>query len=340
MIRSVASSLFAGTVLAHANVPADQVLCLIGTGWSASAVGTTETDNALADGSPLEIGFSAFEKGLVDIDVDHSTEDDVVFLRAQGDRIGERISIEEIDGTWGTRLREDRMIRQMDSSKFVQNLTTYYGAPLAQGLGDGGLQRLSGLYKDNFKGTKFFNMRNLFDEDPAFRPSLQSMLFMYAGLGALSALPDDLPKILPEAHRMMVSAGCCYPGQDSYEAMAGDEEGDKSRQLAAYLNTHGPAMINTMLSPGFELSKVLKDRALLEYLTKRSKTILYNVLQSPTVKRYQFRDNKLRDAFLKRWPGIMTACHAREARYRRTRGGILELAEKHRYPNMQELMAA
>jgi hypothetical protein len=135
-------------------------------------------------------------------------------------------------------------------------------------------------------------MFGLFQDDPRLGPSLQSELFLYGGVGALASLPRPLSVLCPEAHRFRVAAGCAFQGNERFDQFSlgmqpraervPDKKSDKlAYRLAAYLNTHGPALINTLLSPAYNLSKVRKNPSLLDAL--RLSDGLRNVPQAPLV---------------------------------------------------------
>lgn len=255
-------------------LPANQVLVSIGTPCNVSAVGTTETHRALATRSPLAIGFAALDAGLVEVDLERSTAEQPCFIERSVEG-GAPISLEEIERRYGARLRSQMGIRELAKENLAPHVQADIGAPLPHDLEHGGLRRLAGLTFSEIRQSAFSDMFGLFDDDPHLGPSLQAQLFLYAGLGALAALPAPLSSLIP-AHRFRVAAGCAFPGLDSLHAMslgmqpshAGAEKAiDKlAYRLSATLSTHGPALISAMLSPSFSLSKVKRNPALLEAL--------------------------------------------------------------------------
>jgi hypothetical protein len=116
---------------------------------------------------------------------------------------------------------------------------------------------------------------------------------MYAGIGALAALPKPLRELVPNAHRFRVAAGCAFPGYEHYAYLARpmqprtleNRNGTADRfayRLAATLNTHGPALISTLLSPSYGLSQAKRRPEILDSL-RSSSTGLSNVPQAPLV---------------------------------------------------------
>jgi 3-oxoacyl-(acyl-carrier-protein) synthase len=121
----------------------------------------------------------------------------------------------------------------------------------------------------------------LFDDDPRLAPSLQSQLFLFSALGALAALPSSLSSLLPDPQLFRVAAATAFNGlehfqnfslgmQPKHETVA-DKKNDKlAYRLAGLLNSHGPALVSTMLSPVFSLSRVRRNPELLEKLRSAS----------------------------------------------------------------------
>jgi 3-oxoacyl-(acyl-carrier-protein) synthase len=116
---------------------------------------------------------------------------------------------------------------------------------------------------------------------------------MYGGLGALAALPAPLSTLLPNPERFRVAAASAFSGLESFEALrlgmqpkhetVPDKKNDKlAYRLAATLNTHGPALIATMLSPVFNLSRVRRNPELLEQL-RSAASPMRRVPQAPLV---------------------------------------------------------
>ncbi len=273
-------------------LPAHRVLCTVGTPSTLSAVGTTETHRALVGRSKFAIGFAAFDAELVDVDAARSPALEPAFVRAQGPGRGEPISIAEIESEWGTRLRANLGIRTYPADRIASHVVTDIAAPLPHDFERGGLRRAAGLTFGEIRQSPLSDLFGLFDDDPRLGPSLQSQLFLYGGLGALAALPRPLSEILPEPRFFRVAAANAFPGMDSYTSMSlgmqprretvADKKNDKlAYRLASSLSSHGPALISTMLSPNFGLSRVRRNPELLDEL--RGSGHLRRVPQAPLV---------------------------------------------------------
>lgn len=258
-------------------LPSDRVLVTIGTSCTVSAVGTTETHRALVKRSPLAIAFAAVDAGLVEVDTGKSTAAEPRFVRAGGSSAGEPVSVQEIETTWGERLRAGMGIRTLPRERMASHVVTDVAAPLPHDLESGGLRRLAGLTFGDIRQSALMDLFGLFDDDPRLGPSLQSQLFAYGALGALAALPRPLSEMMPEASRFRVAAAAAFAGADSFQHMAlgmqpkhettPDKKTDKlAYRLAATLSTHGPALVSTMLAPGFNLSRVRRNPDLLASL--------------------------------------------------------------------------
>lgn len=268
---------------------ADQVLVTIGTVCGVSSVGTVETQRALIAGDPRMIGFAAFDAELVDID---TGAQEVRFVAREGEPRGQALSLEEIEHRWGAQLRAEMGIRVLDDKGLLANLPCDLGAPLPHHLERGGLRRLMGTTYEEVRGSRFRDMFGLFGSDPRLGPSLQAQLFLYGGLGALAALPLPMAEILPEAHRFRIAAGCAFAGQEHVQHLAQGMQPNASGapdkvdrlayRLSASLNTHGPALINALLSPAYSLSRVRKNPELLDALLPDG-SMFRNVPQSPMV---------------------------------------------------------
>lgn len=261
----------------------------VGTACTMSAVGSSETHRALVEQSPYASAFSAMDAGLVTV-ADASTAEAPRFLLVED---GSEVSAEQIEARFGERLRAQRGIRRYPREKLASHVLTDIAAPLPHDLEDGGLRRLCGVTFEQIRQSPFRDMFGLFQDDPRLGPSLQSLLFLYGGLGALAALPRPLSEILPEAHRFRVAAGTAFFGHESFENLSlgmqpkaeqvPDKKSDKlAYRLSALLNTHGPALINTLLSPIYPLSKVRKNPEMLSAL-RAGATGLCNVPQAPLV---------------------------------------------------------
>ena len=240
-------------------------------------MGSTETHRALVTRSRAAIAFAAFDAGLVDVDVEKSTAAAPRFIRAGADRCGEAISVEEIETSWGERLRASMGIRRLSPEKMASHIVTDVAAPLPHDLEDGGVRRLSGLTFSDIRQSPLMDLFGLFDDDPRLGPSLQAQLFLYGALGALAALPRPLSSMLPNPERFRVAAASAFSGADSFANMSlgmqpkhetvPDRKNDKlAYRLASALSTHGPALVSTMLSPVFNLSRVRRNPELLDQL--------------------------------------------------------------------------
>lgn len=258
-------------------VPANRVLCTIGTPCTISAVGSTETQRAVVARSPDAIAFAAVDADLVAVDMERSTAAAPRFVHARGDRAGQAITVDEIDATWGERLRAESGIRHLPPARLAPHIPAGIGAPLPHDLEDGGLRRLAGLTFAEIRQSPLSDLFGLFDDDPRLGPGLQSQMFLYAGLGALAALPVPLSQLLPEPQDLRVAAACAFSGLDSYAHMllgmqpkretVADKRNDKlAFRLASSLASHGPALLSTLLSPAFNLSRVRRNPDLLAEL--------------------------------------------------------------------------
>ena len=281
-------------------LPADQVLVTVGTPCGVSAVGTTETHRALAEGDELRaLTHAAFDAGLVDFDLDGGSVATPKTVRCDDGKV---MTADEIRSEWGERLRSRSGIRQLELEQRADHLPCDLAAPLAHDLEAGGLRALAGLGMRDLRASALSDMFGLFDDDPRLGPSLQSQLFLYGGLGALASLPRALAELIPEPHRFRVAAGCAFPGLDSHDALSqsmqpqrdtdskssGDDGRRKSKidrlafRLAASLGTHGPALLSAMLSPGISLTRVRRNPEILEALLQSS-TVMRRVPQAPMV---------------------------------------------------------
>lgn len=252
---------------------ADKVLVTIGTPCSMSAVGSTETYHARVARSPDFIGYAAFDAGLVDVDTSGTRP---VFKWAQGEQAGQAASAEEIEARHGAALRANLGIRFIDElTALGPKAVTNIAASLPHDLERGGLRRQAGLGYRDIRESALKDMYGLFDDDPRLGPSLQAQLFLYAGLGALAALPVSLAELLPDPFGFRVAAATAFQGLDALGELRSadimDIQSDKLRdkfamRLANSLASHGPALISTMLAPSYPLSKSLKNPALLDSL--------------------------------------------------------------------------
>src|SRR5215468_1803247 len=217
-----------------------------------SAVGGTETYKARVYGAPEFIAYAAFDAGLVDIDLQSGAS--LRLKLAAGDQAGQETRIEEIESLHGEQLRANLGIRRIPEIPTTGAAVTDIAASLAHDLGNGGLRRLAGITYRDVRDSVIRDMYGLFDDDPRLGPSLQTQLFVYAGMGALAALPVALSELLPSPYEFRVSAATAFAGMDSQAewraAGSVDYATDKLRdklavRLANSLSSHGPAMLST-----------------------------------------------------------------------------------------------
>ena len=257
-----------------------------------SALGSTDTHRATVTGDKHAIAFAACDAGLVVVDAQHSSASAPAFVRV-GEGEGDPISLQEIEARWGATLRENMGIRRLPHHAIAEHVLTDIAAPLPHDLERGGLRRLAGLTFADLRRSSLSDMAGLFDDDPRLGPSLQSVLFLYGGLGALAALPLPLAQLLPEPHRFLMTAGCVFAGSDSFarlglgmqpkRELVPDKTSDRlAYRLAGSLSTHGPSLIATMLAPAFSLSRVRRRPELLEQLVD-PRSPLRRVPQAPLV---------------------------------------------------------
>jgi 3-oxoacyl-[acyl-carrier-protein] synthase II len=262
---------------------ADKVLVTIGTPWSVSAVGSTETYLARVTGAPEFIAYAAFDAGLVDLE---PAADGNVHVRWTN---GESATIDEIERRHGAQLRANLGIRYIDELTAAgAAVVTDIAASLPHDFESGGLRKLAGLGYRDVRESLLKDMYGLFDDDPKLAPSLQAQLFAYSGIGSLAALPVPLSQLLSNPYDFRIAGGTAFQGLDALAELraAGSEglENDKLRdkfamRLANSLSSHGPALLSTMLAPSYSLSKSLKNPALLDSL--RSPDGYMRVPQSP-----------------------------------------------------------
>lgn len=266
---------------------ADQVLVTIGTPCSLSAVGSTETYLARVAESPDFIAYAAFDAGLVDIDP--ASGSPLQLRWASGARAGESTTVAEIERLHGDALRRAVGIRYIDElTAHAGSVVTEIAAPLPHDFEANGLRRLAGLTYKDVRESGLKDMFGLFDDDPRIGPPVQAQLFVYAGLGALAALPCALSELLPDPYSFRIAAATAFSGLESIgqwnNAHAMPAEANRVRdkfamRLAGGLASHGPALVATMLAPSYSLSKSLKNPALLNSL--RSSGGYMRVPQTP-----------------------------------------------------------
>ncbi len=256
-----------------------------------SAVGSTETHRALAAGSPLFVGFAAFDAGLVDVDLSRSTASKPVFVRRAGASAGEPVDLPEIEAAWGEGLRREMGTRQIGRERMAAHLVSDIAAPLPHRLESGGLRELAGLTFGEIRKSGLRDMFGLFNDDPRLGPTLQAQLFMYCGLGALASLPAPLSRLLPNPQRFRIAAASGFHGVEATASWrlgmqpqretVPDKVNDKfAFRLAGALGSHGPGLINALLAPPYNLSRVQRNPDLLEGLRQRN-TSMRRVPQAP-----------------------------------------------------------
>lgn len=266
---------------------ADQVLVTVGTPCSLSAVGSTETYLARVAGSPDYIAYAAFDAGLVDIEP--ALGGPLQVRWATGPQAGEATTVATIERLHGAALRANVGIRYIDELKaHAGSVVTEIAATLPHDFEIDGLRRLAGLTFKDIRESALKDMFGLFDDDPRIGPPVQAQLFVYAGLGALAALPCALSELLPDPYSFRIAAATAFSGLESigqwHNAAAMPPESERVRdkfamRLAGGLASHGPALIATMLAPSYSLSKSLKNPALLNSL--RSSNGYMRVPQTP-----------------------------------------------------------
>jgi 3-oxoacyl-[acyl-carrier-protein] synthase II len=264
---------------------ADKVLVTVGTPCSLSAVGTTETYHARVTGSPDFIAFAAFDAGLIDIEP--SASGPLRLRWATGENAGKPATLAEIEQRHGQSLRAHSGIRYIDElTAHAGSVVTEIAAALPHDFEADGLRRLAGLTYRDIRESGLKDMFGLFDDDPRVGPPVQAQLFVYAGLGALAALPCALSELVPDPYCFRIAAATAFAGLESIDqwrnagSVTTDQLRDKfAMRLAGALASHGPALIATMLAPSYSLSRSLKNPALLDSL--RSSGGYMRVPQTP-----------------------------------------------------------
>lgn len=265
-----------GSIGVSEPLPAHQVLVTVGTPCTMSAIGSTETARALRLDLPEAIALSAFDAGLVDLTI----ADDGSIQAAWPN--GSAAPFDEIEVRYGALLRADRGIRAVPEL-VDRGAPVDVAAALPYDLATGGLRRLAGLTYGEIRDSAMRDMHGLFSDDPSLGPPLQAQLFAYAGLGALASLPRPLSEIVEHPADFRVAAAAAFTGLDSWSALnspGGEPTRDKfAARLAGSLLSHGSALVSTMLSPSYPLSKAAKNPELLASL--RSPSGFMRVPQSP-----------------------------------------------------------
>jgi 3-oxoacyl-(acyl-carrier-protein) synthase len=271
-------------------LPSDQVLVTIGTPCSMSAVGSTETYQARVSQAPHFIACAAFDAGLIEFEELHGPAQTVRFRWATGERAGQPAGLDEIEARHGHELRARLGIRTVEQAdSWPADFATDIAACLPHDLEGDGLRRLAGITYQDVRESSLRDMFGLFDDDPRLGPPLQAQLFVYAGLGALAALPKPLSELLPNPYGFRVAAATAFAGLEAIDrwhppgSPRTEREGARDRfalRLAGSLASHGPALLSTMLAPAYSLSRALKNPALLGSLRQASTRYL-RVPQAP-----------------------------------------------------------
>jgi 3-oxoacyl-[acyl-carrier-protein] synthase II len=271
-------------------LPTDKVLVTIGTPCSMSAVGSTETFLARVADSPEFIGLAAFDAGLVEF-TSQGKSDQAEMTWLAGERAGQPATLNDIEATTGARLRANLGIRSIrDHFPAAIELVTDIAARLPHDLEDGGLRRLAGLTLRDIRDSAFKDMHGLFDDDPRLGPSLQAQLFVYAGTGALAALPGSLSGLISHPNLFRVAAAAAFGGLDSLKQWMPPTKTSANRsvrdkfamRLASALSSHGPALLSAMLAPAYSISRALKNPDYLRTL-KSEEPGYQRVTQTPLV---------------------------------------------------------
>ena len=129
---------------------------------------------------------------------------------------GSPAPLADIEKLHGDDLRANLGIRIIDELiAHDEPAVTDVAAPLPHDLGTGGLRAMAGITFREVRDSAMRDMHALFDDDPRLGPSLQSQLFVYAGLGALAALPVPLADLLADPFEFRVAASAAFGGLDS-----------------------------------------------------------------------------------------------------------------------------
>lgn len=252
-----------------------QVLVTVGTACTMSAVGSTETYQALVARSDEFLPLAAFDAGLVDLDPEASNAADGMRW-ATGEHAGEPVTLDELRQLHGKTLRANSGIRHVSGvPELAPRAVTDIAAPLPHDLETVGLRRLAGLRYEDIRGSKLKDMHGLFQDDALLSPSLQAQLFAYGGLGALAGLPRPLSELVPDPFGFRVASATAFGGMDALGQWlrpdAPQPEGGLPKdtfavRLSHSLGSHGPALVSTMLAPSYSISRVLKNPELRESL--------------------------------------------------------------------------
>ena len=226
-------------------LPPDKVLVTIGTPCTMSAVGSTESFLARVRGTPDFVMYAAFDADLVTLDLG---ADGTVDARWPD---GSPAPLADIEKLHGDDLRANLGIRVIDELvAHDEPAVTDVAAPLPHDLGTGGLRAMAGITFREVRDSAIRDMHALFDDDPRLGPSLQSQLFVYAGLGALAALPRpagrsvDGPVRVPRrrvggVRRSRRHRRVAQPRPRRRRRRPADKF---AARLASSLSSHGPAL--------------------------------------------------------------------------------------------------
>ena len=252
-----------------------QVLVTVGTACTISAVGSTETYQALVARSEEFLPLAAFDAGLVDIAAEAGSAAHGMRW-STGERAGEPVSLEELERLHGPSLRANSGIRQLPRVlELAPRVVTDIAAPLPHDLEAGGLRRLAGLRYEDIRASKLKDMHGLFQDDPLLSPSLQAQLFAYGALGALAGLPRPLSQLVPDPFGFRIASATAFGGMDALGQWlrpdapfpaGGIPKDTFAVRLSHSLGSHGPALVSTMLAPAYSISRVLKNPELRESL--------------------------------------------------------------------------
>lgn len=253
----------------------NQVLVTVGTACTMSAVGSTETYQALVAGSEEFLPLAAFDAGLVDLAPEAGSA--VHGMRwAVGERAGEPVPLEELECLHGQALRANSGIRQLPRVReLAPRVVTDIVAALPHDLEAGGLRRLAGLRYEDIRASGLKDLHGLFQHDPLLSPSLQAQLFAYGALGALAGLPRPLSQLVPDPFGFRIASATAFGGMDALGQWlrpdaplpaGGIPKDTFAARLSHSLGSHGPALVSTMLAPAYSISRVLKNPELRESL--------------------------------------------------------------------------
>ncbi|SFW27431.1 hypothetical protein SAMN02800691_0697 [Luteibacter sp. UNCMF366Tsu5.1] len=253
----------------------DQVLVTVGTACTLSAVGSTETYQALVARSPDFLPLAAFDAGLVSLDP-HAENAADGMRWASGEQVGEPATLADLERLHGAELRANSGIRHVAQvADHAPRAVTDIAAPLPHDLEAGGLRRLAGIRFEDIRASSLKDMHGLFQDEPLLSPSLQAQLFVYGALGALAGLPRPLSELVPNPFGFRVASATAFGGHDALgqwlrpdapQPAGGIPKDTFAVRLSHSLGSHGPALVSTMLAPSYSISRVLKNPELRESL--------------------------------------------------------------------------